>query len=390
MLWQSARAVATRTEGMRRVLSPFAAFSSRRPMATSAEFEVNDDMALHRLDEGPATTAVATREEALAFYREMTLVRRMETAAADLYKSKFIRGFCHLYSGQEAVASGIEAALVDGDSIITAYRCHGFTLLRGATVKQVLAELTGRKAGVADGKGGSMHMYAKDFYGGNGIVGAQIPLGAGIAWAHKFKGDGNVAIALYGDGAANQGQAFEAYNMSKLWDLPVVYVCENNKYGMGTAANRAAASAEYYARGDYLPGIRANGMDVLGVREVMKFATQHAREKGPIVVEMVTYRYGGHSMSDPGTSYRTRDEIKRVRTESDPITSLKERCLRAELATAEDFKDIDKEVRAEVDEAVRFAKETPEPDVMEAFQHIYSGAPPPSIRGCDLHTQFQV
>ena len=230
---------------------------------------------------------------------------RMEMAADRLYKEKKIRGFCHLSTGQEAVAVGIEHAIERADHLITAYRCHGFALMRGGTVKSIIGELLGRREGIAYGKGGSMHMFSPGFYGGNGIVGAQVPVGAGIAFAQQYEGKKQVTLALYGDGASNQGQVFEAYNMASLWKLPVIFGCENNKYGMGTAANRSSAITDYYKRGQYIPGLKINGMDVLAVKAAVKYGKEYcAAGKGPLVYEYVTYRYGGHSMSDPGTTYR--------------------------------------------------------------------------------------
>lgn len=332
-----------------------------------------DAFKLHKLDSGPSTEATLTSEEALQYYRMMQTIRRMETEANKLYKEKLIRGFCHLYNGQEACAVGIEAALRKDDSVITAYRAHGWCYLRGVPVAGILAELTGRVSGCAKGKGGSMHVYHKNFFGGNGIVGAQVPLGAGIAFAHKYKGEDNVCVALYGDGAANQGQIYEAFNMAKLWDLPAIFVCENNKYGMGTSVERAAASTKYYTRGDYIPGIWCDGMDILAVREAAKFAVAHCRSgKGPILLETETYRYHGHSMSDPGTSYRTRDEIDKVRKTHDPITGFKDRILTNQLASAEQLKDVDKSIREEVDAAVIVARTDKTPPLEDLYTSILS------------------
>lgn len=249
------------------------------------------DFKLHKLETGPSTHVCLTRDDALKYYEEMFTIRRLETAASSLYKDKIVRGFCHLYSGQEACAVGMKAAMRPDDSVITAYRCHGWTWLLGVPLQQVLSELTGRQSGCSRGKGGSMHMYGKNFYGGNGIVGAQIPLGVGIALAAKYQDKKAVCVALYGDGAANQGQVFEVYNMAKLWNVPCIFVCENNGYGMGTSAERASASVDYYKRGDYVPGIWVDGMDVLAVREATRFAIEHCDSgKGPIVLETATYR----------------------------------------------------------------------------------------------------
>lgn len=339
---------------------------------------------LHRLEEGPSTEVSYTREDALKYYKDMRIIRVMETTAGNFYKSKLIRGFCHLYSGQEAVAVGMDAALTPDDSVITAYRAHGWSYLRGVSVHGVLAELTGRKTGCAEGKGGSMHMYAPNFYGGNGIVGAQVPLGAGVALAHQYRGEKNVCVSLYGDGAANQGQLFEAYNMAKLWDLPAIFVCENNGFGMGTSAERAAASVTYYTRGDYVPGLWVDGMDVLAMREATRFARDFVLKNGPIVIEAATYRYHGHSMSDPGTSYRTREEVQEIRKTRDPIGKFKEQLLEHGLATEEDIKKIDNEVKKEVADAAELAKTDGVLDLPELYTNIYVDAPKDmKVRGCD-------
>ncbi|KAG8248036.1 pyruvate dehydrogenase E1 component subunit alpha, mitochondrial-like [Homalodisca vitripennis] len=339
---------------------PGSLLGSANSYASEATFETKP-YKLHKLENGPSTSVTVTKEDALKFFRQMQTIRRLETSAGNLYKEKIIRGFCHLYSGQEACAVGMRAAMRPQDSIISAYRVHGWTYLMGVPVLGVLAELTGRKSGCARGKGGSMHMYTKNFYGGNGIVGAQVPLGVGVAFAAKYQGIDAVCFALYGDGAANQGQIFEVYNMAKLWNIPCIFVCENNGYGMGTSAERASASTNYYTRGDYVPGIWVDGMDVLAVREAAKFAVAHCSEgKGPMVLETVTYRYSGHSMSDPGTSYRTRDEIQTVRQTRDPISSFKEKILSANLVTADELKSIENEIKKEVDEATGLAKKDQE------------------------------
>ncbi|PVU91424.1 hypothetical protein BB559_001402 [Furculomyces boomerangus] len=327
----------------------------------------------HRLGSLPSLEVEMPRSEALDMYFKMQVVRRLEMAADAGYKSKMIRGFCHLCTGQEAIPVGVEFGLTKKDSIITAYRCHGFTYMRGVSPKQILAELMGRKDGSSHGKGGSMHMFGPNFYGGNGIVGAQVPIGAGIAFTHKYLNDGSCNIALYGDGASNQGQVFEAFNMAKLWDLPVIFACENNKYGMGTSANRASSNTDYYTRGDLIPGIRVNGMDVLAVKQSIQFAREWTTSgKGPIILEMSTYRYGGHSMSDPGTTYRTRDEIQHMRSTSDPVTGLKARLLESSLITEEELKALDKEAKKMIDIAAAEAKASPEPQVSELFTDVYA------------------
>jgi len=361
-------------------------FSSTTPVAAVAEATFDTKpYKLHKLEAPIAAQGAITREDALKYYRQMMVIRRMETAAGNLYKEKVIRGFCHLYSGQEAIAVGMKAAMEEGDSIITAYRAHGWTYVMGVPPIGVLAELTGRQSGCALGKGGSMHMYTKNFYGGNGIVGAQIPLGAGVGFANKYLGNGKVNIALMGDGAANQGQVYEAYNMAKLWNLPSIFVVENNGYGMGTSAERAAASTDYYTRGDYIPGIWVDGMDFLTVREATKYALALCREgKGPICMEMATYRYSGHSMSDPGTSYRTREEIQEVRQSRDPITSFKDILIASELSDANELKKIDQEVRKEIDAAVQLARSDAELGPDELYTHIvYKPTEDHVVRTCD-------
>ncbi|XP_059046779.1 probable pyruvate dehydrogenase E1 component subunit alpha, mitochondrial isoform X2 [Achroia grisella] len=326
---------------------------------------------LHKLDRGPASTSTLTADDALKMYENLVVLRRLESASGNLYQEKAIRGFCHLYSGQEAVAIGMRAAMRNVDTLITSYRCHSWAYLMGVSALGVLAELTGRKTGCSRGKGGSMHMYAKNFFGGNGIVGAQVPLGAGAGLAHKYNDDGGVNFCLYGDGAANQGQLFEAFNMAKLWSLPCVFVCENNRYGMGTSANRSSASTEYYTRGDYVPGLWVDAMDVLTTKEATKFGIEHCTSgKGPLVMEMSTYRFHGHSMSDPGTSYRSREEVQQMRQTKDPITTFKEQITK-ELVTAGQLKEIDIKVKKEIEEATQQSKKDPEVDVEELAADIY-------------------
>lgn len=372
-----------------RSISPATFQICARLLSNEATFQTKP-YKLHKMDEGPSTEVTVTRDESLVLYREMMRIRRMEAAANALYKEKAIRGFCHLYSGQEAVAVGMEAAIKKDDAVITAYRAHGWTLVRGVPPSAILPELTGRKSGCARGKGGSMHMYNYNFFGGNGIVGAQVPLGAGIAFACKYKQNGNLCLTLYGDGAANQGQVFEAYNMAKLWNLPCIFICENNGYGMGTSADRAAASTEYYTRGDYVPGLWVDGMDVLAIREATRFLGEACRQgKGPFVVEAATYRYHGHSMSDPGTSYRTREEIQEVRQQRDPITSFKDKILNADLVSSDELKQIDNEIKKEIDEAVKLAKTDSEIPLDELTADVYVENYEPYIRGTTPFTPLQ-
>ncbi len=301
----------------------------------------------------------------LDYYRQMLLIRRFEEKAGQLYGMGLIAGFCHLYIGQEAVVTGMKAALKDGDQMITGYRDHGHMLALGMDAAGVMAELTGRAGGYSNGKGGSMHMFSveKNFYGGHGIVGAQVPLGTGLAFANQYKENNAVSLTFFGDGAANQGQVYESFNMAKLWDLPVVFVIENNQYAMGTSIERSSSETHLYKRGASfgIPGIEVDGMDVLAVRDAGLKAVKHARSgKGPMILEMKTYRYRGHSMSDPA-KYRTREEVDGVRQHHDPIDHAKARLLTEKWADEATLKDIDKAVRGVVSDAADFAQTSPLP-----------------------------
>lgn len=357
--------------------------------ASSSKFSVRD-YKIHKLDSGPSTEVELSRDDGLKMFSQMVKIRRMEAAANSLYKEKIIRGFCHLYSGQEAVAVGMESMLKKDDQVITAYRVHGWALVRGATIREVLSELTGKSTGTTRGKGGSMHLYRPGLFGGNGIVGAQVPVGAGIALALKYRNLDGVCVSLYGDGAANQGQVYECFNIAKLWNLPAIFVCENNGFSMGTSLDRSSASTDFFTRGDYVPGVWVDGMDVLAVREATRWAREYCRSgKGPIILEMATYRYFGHSMSDPGTSYRTREEVQEVRQRRDPITSFKDKLITTNLATAEELKDIESECRKEVDEVVTQAKIDPEIDVNELYTDVYVDPIQPMIRGTTSNKYHQ-
>ncbi len=325
----------------------------------------------------PAEKSNISGEELLKYYRDMLLIRRFEEKAGQLYGMGLIGGFCHLYIGQEAVVVGIEAgAAKDGDKRITSYRDHGHMLVCGMDPKGVMAELTGRSGGYSKGKGGSMHMFSKEkhFYGGHGIVGAQVPLGTGLAFSDKYKGNDNVTFTYFGDGAANQGQVYESYNMAELWNLPVVYVIENNQYAMGTSTKRATKSPNLWERGAAygIKGEMVDGMDVLAVKAAAEKAIAVCRAgEGPYILEMMTYRYRGHSMSDPA-KYRTREEVQKMREERDAIERVRELLLASGQSSDEALKAIDKEIKAIVNDAAEFAKDSPEPDASELFTNIYA------------------
>jgi pyruvate dehydrogenase E1 component alpha subunit len=337
---------------------------------------VDEDFALHSLQEEfeKDRRFKASDAELLEFYEKMLLIRRFEEKAGQLYGLGLIGGFCHLYIGQEAVAVGLQSALEAGkDSVITGYRDHGHMLAYGIDPKVIMAELTGRQAGISHGKGGSMHMFSTEhaFYGGHGIVGAQVPLGAGLAFAHKYREDGGVCMAYFGDGAANQGQVYETFNMASLWQLPIVFVVENNQYAMGTSVKRSSAETHFYRRGTAfrIPGIAVNGMDVLEVHQAAKIAVAHVRGGGgPVLMELETYRYRGHSMSDPA-KYRTREEVQGVREKSDPIDHAGAE-LEKRGTSADALKDIDKRIRAQIAEAADFAETSPEPGPAELYTDV--------------------
>ena len=321
-----------------------------------------------------AASAKIEANELLAYYREMLLIRRFEEKAGQMYGMGLIGGFCHLYIGQEAVVVGMEHAATPDDAVITSYRDHGHMLARGMDPKGVMAELTGRAGGYSKGKGGSMHMFSteRNFYGGNGIVGAQVPLGVGIAFAYKYRESSRVCLTYFGEGAANQGQVYESFNMASLWKLPVVFIIENNGYAMGTSIARAKAGTEIYRRGDAfgIPGMEVDGMDVTQVTAAGLEAIAHCRAgKGPILMEMKTYRYRGHSMSDPA-KYRSREEVQKVRAQRDPIEQLRKRMLDEKVANETAFKDIDREIKAVVAEAAEFAQNSPEPEPSELFTDV--------------------
>ena len=326
-----------------------------------------------------ASASKISKAELLELYREMLLIRRFEEKAGQMYGMGLIGGFCHLYIGQEAVVVGMQACIDEGDTVVTSYRDHGHMLACGMDPKGVMAELTGRRTGYSKGKGGSMHMFSreKNFFGGHGIVGAQVPIGTGISFAHKYLDEKAVCLTYMGEGAVNQGQVYESFNMSALWQLPVIYIIENNRYGMGTSVERAAAKAtELYNRGQAygIPGAQVDGMDVLAVKQAGEKVVADAKAgKGPYILEMQTYRYRGHSMSDPA-KYRTRDEVQKMRSEQDPIERLRYSLLEDGHIDEAGLKDIDKDVKAIVSEAAEFAQNSPEPDPSELWTDVYLDA----------------
>src|SRR5918993_1273120 len=317
-------------------------------------------------------------EQLKAFYHDMLLIRRFEERAGQLYGMGLIGGFCHLYIGQEAVVVGMQSTVIDKDAIITSYRDHRHMLACGMDPKGVMAELTGRASGYSKGKGGSMHMFSreKSFYGGHGIVGAQVPIGTGLAFAHKYNGNKNVSLTYFGDGSANQGQVYEAMNMAALWKLPAVYIIENNRYGMGTSVERASAITELYRHGESfgIPGERVDGMDVVAVKAAGEKAVDHARSgEGPYILEMQTYRYRGHSMSDPA-KYRTKEEVDKYRNERDPIDHVRKILLEEKMTDEAALKAVDADIRKIVNDAAEFAQHSPEPDPSELWTDVLVGA----------------
>jgi pyruvate dehydrogenase E1 component alpha subunit len=327
--------------------------------------------------ERAAEAADFNQEQELKAFRSMLLIRRFEEKAGQLYGMGLIGGFCHLYIGQEAVVVGMQMAIRAGDQVITGYRDHGHMLACGMDPKGVMAELTGRRGGYSKGKGGSMHMFSveKGFYGGHGIVAAQVPLGTGLAFANRYRDNDGVSLTYFGDGAANQGQVYESFNMAKLWKLPVVYIIENNQYGMGTSVARASATINLHKRGASfeIPGERVDGMDVRAVKAAGDKAVKWCRSgNGPVILEMLTYRYRGHSMSDPA-KYRSKEEVDKVRTENDPIEQVRSRLLKKGFATEDALKKIDASVRAVVNEAAEFATNDAEPDPAELWTDVYAG-----------------
>ncbi|MFO0389070.1 MAG: pyruvate dehydrogenase (acetyl-transferring) E1 component subunit alpha [Alphaproteobacteria bacterium] len=323
-----------------------------------------------------ASAAPLSKQKLLKLYRDMLMIRRFEEKAGQLYGMGLIGGFCHLYIGQEAVVVGMQDCITGDDAVITSYRDHGHMLACGMDPNGIMAELTGRIDGFSKGKGGSMHMFStdKNFYGGHGIVGAQVPLGTGIAFAHKYRGNGAISLTYFGDGSVNQGQVYEAFNMASLWKLPVIYIIENNEYAMGTSVKRSHSTTELYRRGEAfgIPGKQVNGMDVRAVREAGQEAVEYVRGgNGPFLLEMKTYRYRGHSMSDPA-KYRSKEEVEQYKEQRDPIEGLKAFMMREGIVNEDALKDIEKEIKQIVNESAEFAQQSPEPPESELWTDVTS------------------
>jgi pyruvate dehydrogenase E1 component alpha subunit len=349
--------------------------ATKRKSAAAKSSKTKKTVMRSRKSSGNGAAGGRTNSESLmSMYKDMLLIRRFEERAGQLYGMGLIGGFCHLYIGQEAVVVGMQAAITENDALITSYRDHGHMLACGMDPKGVMAELTGRSGGYSRGKGGSMHMFSKEknFFGGHGIVGAQVSIGTGLAFAQRYKDDGTITLAYFGDGASNQGQVHESFNMAALWKLPVIYVIENNRYGMGTSVQRASATEDLSQLGAHrgIFGVQVDGMDVEAVKEAGEMAAARCRAgEGPVILEMMTYRYRGHSMSDPA-NYRSKEEVAKVRDEQDPISNLKSRLLKQKLLSEDEFKKIDKELRDIVAEAAEFAQNSPEPDPSELYTDV--------------------
>lgn len=354
--------------------SQFISVSARGFAASDSHtFKLPDYLGIHRLqNENLPTTATTNKDELIKIFTNMANMRRLETVSDVLYKKREIRGFCHLYDGQEAIAEGMEQGMTRKDAIITAYRDHCQAYARGDSTYKILAEMMARKTGSSQGKGGSMHYYnsKERFFGGNGIVGAQCPVGTGLAFALKYRGEDAFAVTMYGDGAANQGQLVEAANMAGLWKLPMIYICENNHYGMGTSQKRASHNDKFHQRGDLIPGLHIDAQNVLMVRETMKWAGAYVKKNGPLFLEFDTYRYHGHSMSDPGITYRTKEEVMTVRQTRDPVEICRNMILEREWSTEKELKGIEKEIRSRIDSEVEQARKDPFPEHAELFTHI--------------------
>ena len=358
----------------------FANVNVRSMSSNVGTFDLTGSFETYNLDTAPNNSVEMTKDELMKHFELMYTMRRMEITCDNEYKSRAIRGFCHLYDGQEAVATGINAAFETEDSWITSYRCHCVALARGNTVSSILAELFGNIGGSTEGKGGSMHFYNKkgNFYGGQGIVGAQVPVGLGLAFANHYNATPGkpmqVAIACYGDGAANQGQIWESANMASLWNLPMIFCIENNHYGMGTSQDRHSSHSDYYKMGNHIPGVRIDGMNVLAVKEGMRFVKEWVGAgNGPMYVEMMTYRYHGHSMSDPGTTYRNREEIALTRSTRDPIELVKRTLIEAGFADAEQIKEIEKVIRKNVAAECKAAKASPKTSIEpHLYEYVFS------------------